>query len=169
MTELQALVQDFFFQAAEKGKRSHSSEADKDPGPRSALRGSLPDLAHLSHLRLTVIMMKGFKHPAGGPRGGHEFPENDRPRRLLSCTGTRDRGFRGEILWIPSPNSAGPIEFPVVARLPEQSDLMPDLGLGDSGGLQLGQIRRVKIRRSGFFFLLEGSIAILCNVAKKVG
>ena len=86
-------------------------------------------------------MMKGFKHPTGGSRGGHEFQKTTGPGSFF-LQGDQGSGFRWGDPVDAVADSAGSMEFPVVARLPEQSDLAPDLGRGDSGGLQLGQIRR---------------------------
>jgi hypothetical protein len=82
-------------------------------------------------------MMKGFKHPTGGSRGGYEFQKPPGPGGFF-LQGDQRSGFDPGDPVDAVPDCAGPMELPVVVGLPEQSGLAPDLGRGDSRGLQLG-------------------------------
>jgi len=110
--------------------------------------------------------MQVLEHPAGGPRGGHEFQKPSGPGGFLLQGDQGSAFLRGDSVDGVS-DSAGSMEFPVVSGLPKQGDLAPDPGRSDSRGFQLGQIPGFKVRSPGFFFLLGGFMSLPPNVAKE--
>jgi hypothetical protein len=109
----------------------------------ASLRGPFPYLFDPGNFRMVMVIMQVLEHPAGGPRGGHEFQKPSGPGGFL-LQGDQGSAFaRGDSVDAVS-DSAGSMEFPVVSGLSEQGDLASDPGRSDSRGFQLGQIPRAQ-------------------------